>query len=121
MKNAEKYGEVFTGYTYWCDMIRRTESCEKVCMGKDCDGCFQRFGNWLNEEYVEVDWTEIAVDTPILVSHDSEFWSKRYFAKYENGNVYAWQNGSTSWSSENNYEKTLDWEFAKLAKSEDKK
>ena len=67
-----------------------------------------------NSKYVKpsVDWSKVAVDTPILVndSNDHE-WLKRYFAKYENGSVYAWDNGATSWSS-NGY--TVSWELAKL-------
>lgn len=37
-----------------------------------------------------VDWSKVAVDTPILV-RDNIFskWAKRYFAKYENGRVYS--------------------------------
>ena len=65
--------------------------------------CGDNADKWANSEYVEppVDWSKVAVDTPILV-RDSSFseWGKRYFAKYENGIVYAWSNGTTSWSSE---------------------
>lgn len=43
----------------------------------------------------------LAVDTPILVSDSNDHrWLKRYFAKYENGSVFAWNGGRTSWSSE---------------------
>ena len=39
--------------------------------------------------------------TPILVSDSNDHrWLKRYFAKYENGSVFAWNGGRTSWSSE---------------------
>ena len=51
---------------------------------------------WLFSEYKEpeVDWSKVKVDTPILVKDilKSE-WIKRYFAKYENGRVYAWKEG----------------------------
>lgn len=61
-----------------------------------------------------VDWSKIAVDTPILVSNDNKEWFKRYFAKYENGNVHAWLNGKTSWSA--NCEFSIGyWGYAKLA------
>lgn len=63
----------------------------------------RRKKKWANSEYVEppIDWTKVAVDTPILVSDSNDHrWLKRYFAKYENGSVFAWNGGRTSWSSE---------------------
>ena len=69
---------------------------------------------WANSEYVEapVDWSKVAVDTPILVrDYDYQDWLKRYFAKYENGVVFSWDKGSTSWSAK----RTIRWKEAKLA------
>lgn len=62
-----------------------------------------------------VDWSKVAVDTPILV-RDNIFskWAKRYFAKYENGRVYVWNNGSTSWSDN----RCTPWKLAKLPDKE---
>ena len=62
-----------------------------------------------------VDWSKVAVDTPILV-RDSEIskWEKRYFAFFENGRVNAWCGGTTSWSNEN-ITRTMSWKYAKLA------
>ena len=62
-----------------------------------------------------VDWSKVAVDTPILV-RDNIFskWVKRYFAKYENGRVYVWNNGSTSWSGN----RCTPWKLAKLPDKE---
>ena len=70
------------------------------------------------KEEPEIDWSQVAVDTPILVRDcDNEVWYKRYFAKYENGKVYAWGVGSTSWSSDGN--PIIGWEYAKLAEEGD--
>ena len=64
------------------------------------------------EEEHEIDWYKVAVDTPILVKDfEDEPWYKKYFAKYENGKVCAWNNGNTSWTGTC----TTSWEFAKLA------
>ena len=60
---------------------------------------------WLTEKRVteegkeyeepETDWSKVEVDTPILVRDvENENWYRRYFAKYENGKVYAWINGT---------------------------
>lgn len=48
-----------------------------------------------------VEWEKVSVDTPILIKGSFEI-LKRYFAKYENGYVYFYSDGRTSW----NYEET---------------
>jgi hypothetical protein len=62
-----------------------------------------------------VDWSKVAVDTPILVKqYEQDEWEKRHFAYFKNGKVCAWLCGATSWSAD--YEgDTTDWNFAKLA------
>lgn len=67
------------------------------------------------EELGIVDWSKVAVDTPIFVRNSiEEVWKCRYFAMYENGEVYAWQLGRTSWSNviKNS---PIAWKYAKLA------
>lgn len=84
-------------------------------------GCRGKAKKWLNSEYIEppVDWSKVAVDTPILVRNSKkEKWKKRYFAKYENGIVYAWGYGTTSWSAYRS-DNITDWDMAKLAESEE--
>lgn len=66
----------------------------------DCIGARKK---WANSKYVEppIDWSKVAVDTPILATYSGiHRWFKRHFAKYENGRVYAWNHGTTSWSGE---------------------
>ena len=76
---------------------------------------------WLFSEYKEpeVDWSKVKIDTPILVKDilKSE-WIKRYFAKYENGRVYVWKEGKTSWSAVNEHD-VNSWKYAKFAESEE--
>lgn len=83
----------------------------------DAMSCGEKRVKWANSEYVEpsIDWSKVAVDTPILV-RDNSFseWGKRYFAKYENGIVYAWSNGTTSWSGD----RCTRWKLAKLLDKE---
>lgn len=45
-----------------------------------------------------VDWREVSVNTPIIINHKSKK-IKRYFAKYDNGKVYYFGFGATSWSA----------------------
>ena len=62
-----------------------------------------------------VDWSKVAVDTPIFVRNRIEdMWKCRYFAKYEDGKVYTWCGGRTSWSNVIAYE-PVNWEYAELA------
>ena len=75
---------------------------------------------WFVEEYEEpeTDWSNVEVDTPILVKNrEDDMWRERHFAKYKNGNVYAWSDGQTSWSA---YDMMV-WKYAKLAESEETK
>ena len=66
----------------------------------------------------EVDWSKVEVDTPILVRQGKNGkWLERHFAKYENGNVYAWVDGQTSWTGTDE----IKWKYAKLAESEETK
>lgn len=95
-----------------CD---KCEFSKKRYLGLDC---FSRMLLWLCEEYQEpeptVDWSKVAVDTKVLVSDDGEQWHKRYFAKYENGMGYCWNNGATSWTTG-----LMEvWEYTKLAEED---
>lgn len=62
-----------------------------------------------------VDWSKVAIDTPILVKqYEQDKWEKRHFAYFKDERVYAWLCGATSWSAD--YEgDTTDWNLAKLA------
>lgn len=69
---------------------------------------------------IPIDWTKIEVDTPILVRESAMGkWHGRYFARYENGNVYTWKDGATSWSAENDDRCMVFWKYAKLYEKED--
>nr|DAU10741.1 MAG TPA: hypothetical protein [Caudoviricetes sp.] len=62
-----------------------------------------------------VDWSKVEVDTPIFVRNRIEdVWNCRYFAKYEDGKVYTWQLGRTSWSNVISNE-PVNWKYAELA------
>lgn len=62
-----------------------------------------------------VDWSKVPVDTKILVRNYKENkWKKRHFAKYEDGKIYAWYNGYTSFT----VEETTQWNCAKLYEGE---
>lgn len=68
-----------------------------------------------------VDWTNVPVDTKVLVSDDGRNWEKRYFKYYNNGNIrrrhVCFADGRTSWSNKDNHE-GIGWEYCKLAEDE---
>ena len=78
--------------------------------------CFDEKNQLINVgEYLGVvDWSKVAVDTLVLVSNDNKEWTKRYFAKYEDGNVYCWLNGRTSWTALCEFS-IGHWGYTKLA------
>lgn len=79
--------------------------------------CFEEKDQLINvgEHLGVVDWSKVAVDTPILVKDDyDEEWVKSYFASYKNGEVRAWMGGRTSFSVKNKTD-TFGWKYAKLA------
>ena len=120
MKNYEKYADKIKNYGYdsFCDdFIQPYILKQNGCGGMDCDQCNMLQLLWLMEEYEEpkepkVDWNKVAVDTPVLVG-DLKYGDryKRYFAEYENGMVYTWDDGYKS------YETSIvtGWKYAELA------
>lgn len=99
----------------------------KCCITQSCTDCIfnghcavEAKKQWLKQEHVEqVDWSKVKVDTPILVrNYESGDWTKRYFAKFVDGKVYAWIGGATSWSADGELDVT-SWNCAKLAERED--
>lgn len=130
MTNREKFAEKILDVACSGSRLAANKSTLEptACNGLKCRDCLfnsHDFGNcedeaskWADSEYVEppVDWSKVAVDTPILVRDSANLeWSKRYFAKYENGSVYSWSDGATSWSSEGY---TTAWKLAKLLDKE---
>ena len=133
MKNYEKYADEIKRYSdsqVLCDEIKIPfilEPIGKSCARDiDCDTCQTLTTLWLLEEYEEpkepeepeIDWSKVKVDTPILVRDaENTEWLKKHFAKYEDGIVYVWNLGRTSWSAPNN-KSVSAWQYAKLIEDE---
>lgn len=124
MKNYKKYAEEIKKKcnvgTNFCDTFAKPKILKPqnlICGQIACAQCHALVTLWLLEDYKEpeTDWSKVAVDTPILVRDDSnEAWLRKHFAKYEDGEVYAWGYGHTSWTGA-----TMDfWKHAKLAEVE---
>lgn len=52
----------------------------------------------ISEELGIVDWSKVAVDTPIIVKEICSIELRRYFKEYKDGKVYYFGDGRTSWS-----------------------
>ena len=58
-------------------------------------------------------WEDVEVDTPIYVrKSDNGIWLPRYFAKYENDKIFAWDYGRTSFTSKKG--ESVFWKYGKL-------
>lgn len=121
MTNKEKYAEDLYGIflrSFGVDEENKPFRCSEKSCGRQCQfyhseiDCKTLAKQWLDEEY-KTDWSKVPVDTPILVKDElAPKWIHRHFAKYENGKVFAWANGSTSWSARDSV--CVDWQCARL-------
>ena len=89
MKNYEKYADEIREFdgTSFCNQFVIPHILKSVnCHDMDCTRCRMLQVMWLLEDYKEpeIDWSKVAVDTPILVrqTEDGE-WLRRHFAKTE--------------------------------------
>lgn len=130
MTNREKYAEQIldiatTGHSIAVDKKGNFYKCSELeC--EDCifsrgdqDDCYcgEKIKKWSEQEYVEpaVDWSKVAVDTKIFVRDcDSEPWNPRYFARFEDGKILAWNYGATSFSADD-LNDVSKWNQGKLA------
>jgi hypothetical protein len=129
MKNYEKYEDElkeYKGRNFCKDFVKPNILKSDSCDGLACGACYMLQTIWLLEDYEEpkTDWSKVEVDTPVLVRDgENNEWQRSYFAKYEDGFVYTWIAGATSWTAVG-YEKggnVYRWNYAKLAESEETK
>lgn len=130
MKNKDRFREKILEIACAGSCVAVVDGKPVPCRGTDCEDCdlhwkthstismpcAERRKEWCEAEYIEIDWSKVAVDTPILVRDKECYeWKKRYFAKYKDGYVHAWNDGADSWSS-NGF--ASPWRIAKLAEDE---
>ena len=126
MKNYEKYEDElkeYKGRNFCKDFVKPNILKSDSCDGLACGACYMLQTIWLLEDYEEpkTDWSKVEVDTPVLVRDgENNEWQRSYFAKYEDGFVYTWIAGATSWTAVG-YKKggnVYRWNYAKLAEDE---
>lgn len=123
MKNREKYAEEIKNYKgneFCCDFVMPVILKKKECdIFSTCSQCYLVQQLWLDEEYKEpeVDWSKVPIDTLIRVKNwESSDFVNRYFSKYKNGKVYAWNNGTTSKTGKSD----SPWEYAEIVTEDTK-
>ncbi len=125
MTNREKHLDEILAVQHWGNFngeIRGCGNCPECDFndGSNIFHCKKARLAWLRAEADEepkVDWSKVPVDTPVYVrDREDQDWKPRYFAKYEGGLVYAWDGGTTSWSTNGS---TMYWNCARLAKEDD--
>lgn len=122
MTNYEYYKEQIERFARMGQKVAIKKDTNEItcCIGLGCnkclfggyDSCTQKTMAWADAEYTtqEVDWSKVAIDTPIMVSSNNMDWYCRHFAKYENGLFYVWDDGRTSYTTNT---KSM-WKYAKL-------
>lgn len=126
MTNGEKYEKEIVEIVKSKEKSICDDFINKIVLpsyGMKCDNrcieCRTLVDIWLSKEYKEpeVDWSKVKVDTPVWVkSIAGNIWFKRHFAKFEDETVYAWDDGRTSFTTE----ECSGWEIVELADDEDK-
>lgn len=130
MTNREKYAEQIldiatTGHSIAIDKKGNFYKCSELecedCIFSRCeqDNCYcgEKIKKWSEQEYVEppIDWSKVPVDTKVFVrDSDSESWYPRYFARFKNGGIFTWANGTTSFSAKG-FDDVTWWRQGKLA------
>lgn len=120
MQNKDLYKEEIFNIATTGNRVAVVNDKPVSCGAVYCDACDLSDGShhtscvdscvkWMNRE--SMDWTKVPVDTKILVrDRNVEQWQPRYFARFEDGKVYAWNNGATSFSEK----RMTVWAQAKL-------
>ena len=120
MLNKEKYAKEIIDIS--CDgygvakQNGHLQPCSRTVCSK-CDfntglDCSEEIQKWANSEYKEreIDWSKVPVDTCILVTDSCYNTIKRHFAKYDNKIIYAYPDGTTSWSFNQDSSQLISWD-----------
>ena len=104
-----------------------------VCSKNVCNDCLncgengrckkdkEAIAKWMNEEYIDpaerIDWSKVAIDTPILVRNDEDsIWERGYFAGIGKDGIFVYPNGTTNFTQSSREDKPVVYKHARLAK-----
>jgi len=118
-----KFNEIKEGVEYICsDCFYKLEGGKLlVKLDGECDyrESFLSYNEVFAQDFIEcnppIDWSYIPIDTKILVRiDDKDTWTRRHFAKYDHNEIFAWNDGKTSFTTNPN--QCSSWSQAKLYK-----
>lgn len=92
-------------------------ACASLCEFAKGEDCGLKRMEWLSDEYIDIDWSKVDVDTLILVSNDRIVWSHRYFAGEFFGRLYTFPFDHKS--NDNKQMNLIEWKFGKLIEEEE--
>lgn len=89
------------------------------CNDRACDECSNFTAEWLRRECIEIDWSKVEADTPVIIKKGNNV-VNRHFARYYQGLVEVYAAGQTSWSTDGG---VIAWEpeLVMLGRDEDNK
>lgn len=92
-------------------------ACASLCEFAKGEDCGLKRMEWLSDEYIDIDWSKVEVDTLILVSNDGNTWAYRYFAGEFFGRLYTFPFDHKS--NDNKQMNLIEWKFGKLIEEEE--
>lgn len=107
-----------------CDFKKEYILKNNDCSGTHCAECDKKIvPEWLETPYeepkIEIDWSKVPVDTPVLVrDYESDNYEKRHFNYYEAENTrpfICFADGKSSYTSTS----VKHWSYCELAREED--
>mgnify|MGYP006956039996 CR=1 FL=1 len=100
-----------TNFDYYIKSIGIAKNGKVInCARCDCSSCIFNNAERCNDNYKKewflsehqptIDWSKVKNNTLIYVKDTKkEAWLPRHFAKYEDGHVFAWYDGKTSFTT----------------------
>lgn len=119
MKNYEKYKDLViecVGQNTICRLANVAYGITN-CDERTCKVCAIFTAEWLRCEYVDIEWSKVEVDTPVIIKTKDGLMF-RHFAEYYNGHVFVYPSGQTSWTNDGEIQ-PWDPEYVEIAKNTD--
>ena len=118
-----------TNYEKYMDLVIKCVEEDSICLlaneaygiancnDRACGECSNFTAEWLRRECVEIDWSKVKADTPVIIKAKDGIMF-RHFAKYYREHVFVYANGQTSWTNDG---ETQPWEpeCVKFGRDED--
>lgn len=118
MIKAEELSEFLRKKETICNSV---ESCEECPITEGKERCTnvnltQKQVDLIMAWKSPVDWSKVPIDTRVVVWDVEARKHRRYFAKYQDGKIYTYPSGATSWSCE--FDHLIRWGYGRIAEED---